>query len=65
MKILNIVRSKTSVSDTVTDDPILYSGRLHENKIPNDFFLYVIKLGDKHCTGLSYGDAFNLDKGVL
>jgi hypothetical protein len=65
MKILNIVRSKTLLSDTVTDDPILYSGRLHEKEIPKDFFLYIIKLGDKHCTGSSYGDAFNLDNGVL
>lgn len=68
MKMLNVVRSMTPVSDTKTDDPIFFGENIDvfsENELPQDFFLYVIKLGDKHCTRFGYGEAFKLDKGVL
>jgi len=70
MKILNVIRAKTPVSDTVTDDPISQSGQSNikmffEDNIPEENFLYWIKLGDKHCTRVDYGDAFELSNGVL
>ena len=48
MKILNVIRAKTPVSDTVTDDPISQSGQVNiklfsENNIPEEIFLYWIK----------------------
>lgn len=69
MKHMNIIRAKTQASDTVVDDPIfdMHSTRLcnDESHIPDEFFLYVIKLGDKHCTRFGYGGAFDLTGGVL
>jgi len=70
MKVLNVVRSKNSVSDVITDDPITQTGQdnvkiFNEENLPTDFFVYFIKLGDKHCTGYTYGDAFVKEKGVL
>lgn len=70
MKVLNVVRAKTQVSDTVVDDPIGQSGQnnvklIPEEKIPAKFFLYFIKLGDKHCTRFNYGGAFDKELGVL
>jgi hypothetical protein len=70
MKTLNFIRASTLVSDTNTDDPITQTGNYNirpfsETNIPSDFFLYVIKLGDKHCTRFGYGGAFKLENGVL
>ena len=70
MKTLKFIRAQTSVSDIITDDPITQTGsqnikRFTEKNIPDDFFLYFIKLGDKHCTRFGYGGAFNLEHGVL
>ena len=70
MKTLNFIRATTLLSDFNTDDPITQTGNQHikcfsEKEIPDDFFLYFIKLGDKHCTRFGYGGAFNIEHGVL
>lgn len=70
MKVLNVVRSKNLVSDVLTDDPIGQTGQdnvkiYSEENLPNSFFVYFIKLGDKHCTGYTYGNAFDTSEGVL
>ncbi len=70
MKMLYVVRANTPASDTDTDDPIGQTGQdnvtvLPEKNIPERFFLYLIKLGDKHCTRFGYGNAFDLNQGVL
>jgi hypothetical protein len=70
MKTLKFIRATTLVSDFNTDDPITQTGNQNikcftQTTIPDDFFLYFIKLGDKHCTRFGYGGAFNLEHGVL
>ncbi len=70
MKLLKIVKATTPVSDVYTDDPLAQSGQdnvkvFSELNLPNEFFLYLIKLGDKHCTRVNYGTAFSVDQGVL
>jgi len=69
-KILNLVLSTVLESDYNTGDPIRETGlnlikKYNDNNIVNSFFLYVIKLGDKHCTKIDYGNAFTIGQGIL
>lgn len=66
---LNLVLTSNPISDIDTGDPIFEIKTenltvLQESAIPNDFFLYYIKLGDKHCNN-SCGLAFDNDNGIL
>lgn len=68
-KILNLVISQRPESDYTTGDPIRETQlptvkQYTEEDYPNDFFLYVIKLGDKHCNA-NYGGAFDINAGIL
>ncbi len=68
-KILNLVISQRPESDYTTGDPIRETGLstvsyYTEDNYPKDFFLYVIKLGDKHCNS-NYGGAFDINAGIL
>lgn len=70
-KVLNLVLSKVPESDCYTGDPIRETGlnkiikEYRDGTILDDFFLYVIKLGDKHCTKIDYGNAFLIGEGIL
>ncbi len=68
-KILNLVISQRPESDYTTGDPIRETqlpnvNQYTEENYPTDFFLYVIKLGDKHCNS-NYGGAFDVNGGIL
>lgn len=68
MKQLNLVMSNLPESDYKTGDPILEDSKslkiYNIDNIPDEFFLYYIKLGDKHCNG-AYGNAFKIGAGLL